>query len=56
MSPERIKSDVYGYNSDVWSFGLVAMEMATGKFPIEIDVTAGVFAIMGVGARAYTTK
>ncbi|GAB5371354.1 hypothetical protein AAMO2058_001572600 [Amorphochlora amoebiformis] len=46
MSPERIKSERYGYNADVWSLGLVAMEMALGDFPIKMNVNDGYFAIM----------
>eukprot|EP00954_Amorphochlora_amoebiformis_P028417 1391634-Amorphochlora_amoeboformis.AAC.1 len=48
MSPERIKSERYGYNADVWSLGLVAMEMALGDFPIKMNVNDGYFAIMTV--------
>ncbi|KAJ8479614.1 hypothetical protein OPV22_023341 [Ensete ventricosum] len=33
MSPERIASKRHGYISDIWSFGLVMLECATGKFP-----------------------
>ncbi|KAL3830006.1 hypothetical protein ACJIZ3_018808 [Penstemon smallii] len=33
MSPERIIGGNYGYRSDIWSLGLVLLEVATGKFP-----------------------
>lgn len=33
MSPERIKNAPYSYMSDIWSFGLVMMECATGQYP-----------------------
>ncbi|XP_074574316.1 mitogen-activated protein kinase kinase SIPKK-like isoform X2 [Curcuma longa] len=33
MSPERIASQRHGYLSDIWSFGLVMLECATGWFP-----------------------
>ncbi|CAL9100899.1 unnamed protein product, partial [Musa textilis] len=33
MSPERIASQTHGYISDIWSFGLVMLECATGQFP-----------------------
>ena len=33
MSPERIKNRPYSYMSDIWSFGLVMMECATGEYP-----------------------
>lgn len=35
MSPERIRNQSYGYASDIWSFGLVMMECATGRYPYE---------------------
>eukprot|EP00249_Psilotum_nudum_P006633 c19946_g1_i1 orf=909-1961(-) len=33
MSPERISGSAYGYDSDIWSLGLVILECATGRFP-----------------------
>lgn len=33
MSPERIRNLPYSYASDIWSFGLVMMECATGVYP-----------------------
>ena len=33
MSPERIQNLPYTYSSDIWSFGLVIMECATGIYP-----------------------
>lgn len=33
MSPERILNQPYSYMSDIWSFGLVLMECATGQYP-----------------------
>ena len=33
MSPERIRNKPYSYSSDIWSFGLVLMECATGVYP-----------------------
>eukprot|EP00603_Paraphysomonas_imperforata_P007146 CAMPEP_0114439868 /NCGR_PEP_ID=MMETSP0103-20121206/15442_1 /TAXON_ID=37642 ORGANISM="Paraphysomonas imperforata, Strain PA2" /NCGR_SAMPLE_ID=MMETSP0103 /ASSEMBLY_ACC=CAM_ASM_000201 /LENGTH=366 /DNA_ID=CAMNT_0001610687 /DNA_START=99 /DNA_END=1195 /DNA_ORIENTATION=+ len=35
MSPERIKNQPYSYQSDIWSFGLVLMECATGRYPFQ---------------------
>mmetsp|Transcript_11821 Transcript_11821/g.11464 ORF Transcript_11821/g.11464 Transcript_11821/m.11464 type:complete len:343 (-) Transcript_11821:432-1460(-) len=35
MSPERIRNQPYGYMSDIWSFGLVLMECATGEYPFK---------------------
>ncbi|XP_057467201.1 mitogen-activated protein kinase kinase 2-like isoform X2 [Actinidia eriantha] len=31
--PERISGGKYGYRSDIWSFGLVLLECALGRFP-----------------------
>lgn len=33
MSPERICNQPYGYQSDIWSFGLVLVECITGRYP-----------------------
>lgn len=33
MAPERFTEETYGYKSDIWSFGLVMLECATGQFP-----------------------
>ena len=33
MSPERTKGEPYGLASDVWSFGLLALEGACGRYP-----------------------
>ena len=33
MSPERIRNHPYSFMSDIWSFGLVLFECATGKYP-----------------------
>lgn len=33
MSPERIQGGVYSVKGDVWSLGLMLIEVATGKFP-----------------------
>ena len=35
MSPERMTGDNYSYPSDVWSFGLVVYELATGNYPFD---------------------
>jgi hypothetical protein len=33
MSPERIRGDSYGLNTDVWSLGLLVLECAVGRYP-----------------------
>lgn len=33
MSPERIQGDVYNIKGDVWSLGLMLIELCTGEFP-----------------------
>lgn len=33
MSPERIRGEDYSFPSDVWSFGLIAIEMSCGGYP-----------------------
>jgi mitogen-activated protein kinase kinase len=38
MAPERIQGHPYSVTSDVWSLGLTLLEVAKGKFPLDIDV------------------
>lgn len=33
MSPERMDGTSYSYPGDIWSLGLVVIEMATGEYP-----------------------
>lgn len=33
MSPERINGKKYSYSSDLWSLGLMLIELATGRYP-----------------------
>ncbi|CAG9323638.1 unnamed protein product [Blepharisma stoltei] len=33
MSPERINGKTYSYSSDIWSLGLMLVELAVGKYP-----------------------
>ncbi|KAI8099309.1 dual specificity protein kinase FUZ7 [Halteromyces radiatus] len=37
MSPERIKGSPYTVTSDVWSLGIMLMELAMGRFPFPPD-------------------
>ena len=39
MSPERIRGGKYTYSSDIWSFGLVLIYLATGKEPYPVQDT-----------------
>ncbi|CAI4037750.1 hypothetical protein SMKI_04G0820 [Saccharomyces mikatae IFO 1815] len=34
MSPERIQGNVYSIKGDVWSLGLMIIELVTGEFPL----------------------
>jgi len=33
MSPERLSGEAYSYAADIWAFGLIMLELATGKYP-----------------------
>jgi serine/threonine protein kinase len=37
MSPERIQSKPYNYKSDIWSAGIVLIELATGHNPYSME-------------------
>eukprot|EP00466_Bigelowiella_natans_P009718 jgi/Bigna1/137773/aug1.41_g12481 len=45
MSPERIMSRKYSYESDVWSLGLTISYLATGTFPFDLDESQGIFGL-----------
>ena len=38
MSPERLQGQNYSYTSDIWSVGIMAVELATGKYPYDTTV------------------
>lgn len=44
MSPERLQGKKYNANSDVWSVGIMAIELATARYPY--DTTGGLYALM----------
>merc|ERR1711939_574084 len=44
MSPERLQGKMYNFTSDVWSVGVMAIELALGKYPY--DTTGGLYALM----------
>ena len=35
MSPERMEGESYSYQGDIWSIGIVLVELMTGKYPFE---------------------
>eukprot|EP01029_Cantina_marsupialis_P002339 TRINITY_DN1215_c0_g2_i1.p1 TRINITY_DN1215_c0_g2~~TRINITY_DN1215_c0_g2_i1.p1 ORF type:complete len:661 (-),score=214.10 TRINITY_DN1215_c0_g2_i1:233-2215(-) len=37
MSPERVAGESYDCSSDIWSFGLAMITLATGVFPLKSD-------------------
>lgn len=39
MSPERIQGNVYSTKGDVWSLGLMIIELVTGQFPLGVGET-----------------
>lgn len=43
MDPSRLNAEGYSLNSDIWSFGLVLLELAIGKFPLTIKDNTDVF-------------
>ncbi len=50
MAPERISGGSYDYASDIWSFGLVILEAALGKYPYpESKSTVGYVSIVADG-------
>jgi serine/threonine protein kinase len=36
MSPERVKAQNYGMESDIWSLGMLLIECLLGKHPLEM--------------------
>jgi serine/threonine protein kinase len=37
MSPERMEGEQYSYEGDIWSLGIVLVELMTGKFPFTMN-------------------
>lgn len=35
LSPERLSASKYGFASDIWSIGIVLIELVTGRFPFD---------------------
>jgi len=44
MSPERLQGKKYTFTSDIWSVGIMAIELATGHYPY--DTSGGLYALM----------
>jgi serine/threonine protein kinase len=44
MSPERLLAESYSYSADIWAFGLIMLELATGSFPYPAE---NYFALLG---------
>ncbi|KAG2389402.1 hypothetical protein C9374_013962 [Naegleria lovaniensis] len=34
MSPERLNNEAYSYNSDIWSIGIITVELFLGEYPL----------------------
>lgn len=47
MSPERVRSEEYGYPSDIWSIGVTLAELAIGQFPFPGDRAFDVCIVVG---------
>ncbi len=39
MSPERMEGGKYSYAGDIWSIGMIVLEMLLGEYPYAHDVT-----------------
>jgi serine/threonine protein kinase len=37
MSPERLKGEEHGFDSDIWSLGVSIAECAIGRFPFDLE-------------------
>ena len=37
MSPERIRGELYSFSADLWSLGLIALEMSCGGYPYPVS-------------------
>jgi len=41
MSPERLSGDCYSFSADLWSLGLVLIEVAIGRYPLSAATRGG---------------
>lgn len=46
MSPERLSGEPYSYPADIWAFGLIMLELASGRYPY--PNTGSYFDLLGV--------
>ncbi|KAI5970436.1 MKK1 [Candida margitis] len=53
MAPERIMGKNYSISSDIWSLGMSMLEVANGKFPI--DVSLGPIEVVEMVSRSELT-
>lgn len=37
MSPERMEGEKYSFEGDIWSLGIVLVELVTGEYPFKED-------------------
>jgi len=35
MSPERMEGEKYNFEGDIWSLGIILIELATGSYPFK---------------------
>ncbi|AOA60380.1 Signal transducing MAP kinase kinase [Komagataella phaffii CBS 7435] len=56
MSPERIQGGKYSVKGDVWSLGLMLIELATGKFPFGDNSSMGPDSILDLLQRVVNEK
>lgn len=47
-APERIISDLYSFQSDVWSLGLTILAVSCGQFPLSKDARGGYWELLKV--------
>ena len=38
MSPERLQTESYGKDSDIWSLGMMLLECLAGDHPLQVYV------------------
>ncbi|CAF0729521.1 unnamed protein product [Brachionus calyciflorus] len=46
LSPEKLETNLNSSKCDVWSLGLILVEMATGKYPFSLEEELSIFEIL----------